>query len=121
MDHAPRRATLRRDDDILTPREMAQSPMKKCPARNCEHGLDEGDHRVLTRLRRLWIDGSAHTLTVFEETIDPHRVRGMPIVPEPMFLDIQMPGLTGLEVAKEASRRCHVVFVTAYDKYAVAG
>jgi DNA-binding LytR/AlgR family response regulator len=40
--------------------------------------------------------------------------------PDVMFLDIQMPGLTGLEVAKQASGRCHVVFVTAYDKYAVA-
>ena len=40
--------------------------------------------------------------------------------PDVMFLDIQMPGLTGLEVAKEASEKCHVVFVTAYDKYAVA-
>jgi DNA-binding LytR/AlgR family response regulator len=37
-----------------------------------------------------------------------------------MFLCIQMPGLTGLEVAKVASDRCDVVFVTAYDKYAVA-
>lgn len=31
-----------------------------------------------------------------------------------------MPGLSGLEVAKHASGRCHVAFVTAYDKYAVA-
>ena len=37
-----------------------------------------------------------------------------------MFLDIQMPGLTGLEVARQAEGRCHVVFVTAYDAYAVA-
>ena len=41
-------------------------------------------------------------------------------LPDIMFLDIQMPGLTGLDVAKAASERCHVVFVTAYDKYAVA-
>jgi DNA-binding LytR/AlgR family response regulator len=31
-----------------------------------------------------------------------------------------MPGMSGLEVARQASGRCHVVFVTAYDKYAVA-
>ena len=31
-----------------------------------------------------------------------------------------MPGLTGLDVARVASGRCHVVFVTAYDQYAVA-
>jgi DNA-binding LytR/AlgR family response regulator len=40
--------------------------------------------------------------------------------PDVMFLDIQMPGLTGLEIARQASGRCHVVFVTAYDAYAVA-
>ena len=36
-----------------------------------------------------------------------------------LFLDIQMPGMSGLEVARTASGRCHVVFVTAYDRYAV--
>jgi DNA-binding LytR/AlgR family response regulator len=40
--------------------------------------------------------------------------------PDVLFLDIQMPGLTGLEVARQANGRCHVVFVTAYDQYAVA-
>jgi DNA-binding LytR/AlgR family response regulator len=37
-----------------------------------------------------------------------------------IFLDIQMPGASGLEVAAASSGRCHVVFVTAYDHYAVA-
>ena len=40
--------------------------------------------------------------------------------PDILFLDIQMPGLSGLEVAKQASGKSHVAFVTAYDKYAVA-
>jgi DNA-binding LytR/AlgR family response regulator len=40
--------------------------------------------------------------------------------PEILFLDIQMPGMSGLEVARKASGKCHVAFVTAYDKYAVA-
>jgi DNA-binding LytR/AlgR family response regulator len=40
--------------------------------------------------------------------------------PAVLFLDIEMPGLSGLEVAKQASGKCHVVFVTAYDSYAVA-
>jgi DNA-binding LytR/AlgR family response regulator len=39
--------------------------------------------------------------------------------PQVMFLDIEMPGLSGLEVARAASGRCHVVFVTAYNQYAV--
>lgn len=40
--------------------------------------------------------------------------------PDAMFLDIHMPEASGLEVARHASGRCHVVFVTAYDQYAVA-
>lgn len=39
--------------------------------------------------------------------------------PDIAFLDIQMPGLTGLEVAQAIEGPTHVVFVTAYDEYAV--
>jgi DNA-binding LytR/AlgR family response regulator len=39
--------------------------------------------------------------------------------PEIAFLDIRMPGLSGIEVAKKISGSCWVVFVTAYDQYAV--
>ena len=40
--------------------------------------------------------------------------------PDVLFLDIQMPGMSGLEVAQQVNGRCHVAFVTAYDAYAVA-
>jgi DNA-binding LytR/AlgR family response regulator len=39
--------------------------------------------------------------------------------PDIAFLDIRMPGASGLEVARAASGRCHVVFTTAYDSHAV--
>lgn len=42
--------------------------------------------------------------------------------PEVAFLDIRMPGLTGLEVAAAAAEVCpatQLVFVTAYDQYAI--
>ncbi len=39
--------------------------------------------------------------------------------PDIVFLDIRMPGLTGLEVALRVAAGVHVVFVTAYDEYAV--
>jgi len=42
--------------------------------------------------------------------------------PDVAFLDIRMPGLTGLEVAgslADVSPRTQVVFVTAYDQYAI--
>jgi DNA-binding LytR/AlgR family response regulator len=39
--------------------------------------------------------------------------------PQVAFLDIRMPGVSGLEVARAASSHAHVVFTTAYDEYAV--
>jgi DNA-binding LytR/AlgR family response regulator len=40
--------------------------------------------------------------------------------PDVVFLDIRMPVLTGVDVARQLAGRAHVVFVTAYDEYAVA-
>jgi DNA-binding LytR/AlgR family response regulator len=39
--------------------------------------------------------------------------------PDIAFLDIRMPGKTGLEVAAAIGDSAHVVFVTAYEEYAV--
>lgn len=40
-------------------------------------------------------------------------------VPDICFLDVQMPGLTGVDAANHIGRRAHLVFVTAHDHYAV--
>jgi DNA-binding LytR/AlgR family response regulator len=47
------------------------------------------------------------------EAFEAHR-------PDIAFLDIRMPVLTGLDVARALGGRTHVVFVTAYDEYAIA-
>lgn len=39
--------------------------------------------------------------------------------PDICFLDVQMPGLSGIDAARQIGRRAHLVFVTAYDHYAV--
>jgi DNA-binding LytR/AlgR family response regulator len=39
--------------------------------------------------------------------------------PDICFLDVHMPGLSGVDAAHHIGRRAHVVFVTAYDHYAV--
>ena len=39
--------------------------------------------------------------------------------PQVLFLDIRMPGVSGLEVARAAGTHCQVIFVTAYEEYAL--
>jgi DNA-binding LytR/AlgR family response regulator len=39
--------------------------------------------------------------------------------PDVCFLDVQMPGKTGVEAAQHIGARAHLVFVTAFDQYAV--
>jgi len=36
------------------------------------------------------------------------------------FLDISMPRLTGIDLARQLGGRCHVVFITAYDQHALS-
>lgn len=70
-----------------------------------------------TQLEALWpelkVVGEAASGIEALQLLERHR-------PQIMFLDIEMPGLTGLEVARQVGGRSHVVFVTAYDAYAVA-
>src|SRR5215467_8433562 len=39
--------------------------------------------------------------------------------PDVCFLDVHMPGLSGVEAARRIASRAHLVFVTAHDQYAV--
>jgi DNA-binding LytR/AlgR family response regulator len=39
--------------------------------------------------------------------------------PDICFLDVHMPGLSGVDAANHIGRRAHLVFITAYDHYAV--
>ena len=73
--------------------------------------------QLRTRLAEAWPElrivaeaaNGAEALALFEQ----HE-------PDVMFLDIRMPEKSGLDVAHAVGSRCHVVFVTAYDEYAVA-
>ncbi|HEX4234404.1 MAG TPA: LytTR family DNA-binding domain-containing protein [Caldimonas sp.] len=80
----------------------------------------EDEPLLATELReellRLWPDltllKSAHDgISALREIEAQH--------PDVLFLDVQMPGLTGIEVARVAGARSHVVFITAFDQYAV--
>lgn len=39
--------------------------------------------------------------------------------PDICFLDVHMPGMSGVEAAARIARRAHIVFITAHDQYAV--
>ncbi len=68
------------------------------------------------RLQRLWpqatVAGVARNGPEARALLQERR-------PDVAFLDIRMPGMSGLEVAAQIDFPCHVVFVTAYDQYAV--
>jgi len=41
------------------------------------------------------------------------------LMPDLIFLDIQMPGKTGFDMLQDLERAPHVIFTTAYDEYAL--
>ncbi|MDZ7842922.1 MAG: LytTR family DNA-binding domain-containing protein [Gammaproteobacteria bacterium] len=71
---------------------------------------------LAARLNRLWPE--LEVLAVCHDGREAAR-RIAAERPEVAFLDIRMPGLTGLEVAEQLPEGCRLVFVTAYDHYAV--
>jgi DNA-binding LytR/AlgR family response regulator len=78
-----------------------------------EAPLRQSLRRLLSEVwPELIISGEAQNGKEALELIDRYR-------PRVAFLDIRMPGLTGMEVADRISATCRVVFVTAYDAYAV--
>lgn len=69
-----------------------------------------------SRLAQAWPD-----LQILGEASDGQEAIEMVAqhAPQIAFLDIRMPERNGLQVAQVISSRCHVVFLTAYDEYAI--
>src|SRR5687768_63232 len=72
--------------------------------------------QLKSRLARLWPE-----LSVVHEMENGRGVEQVLAEHDPhlFFLDIHMPGVNGLEAARAIGARAHVVFVTAFDQYAV--
>jgi DNA-binding LytR/AlgR family response regulator len=72
--------------------------------------------QLRARLARIWPE-----LDVVHEMENGKGVEAVIGDHEPsiFFLDIHMPGVNGLEAARAIAGRAHVVFVTAFDQYAV--
>jgi len=69
-----------------------------------------------TRLARLWPELEVRHEMENGRDVDAVIARH---TPDLFFLDIHMPGVNGLEAARAIGSRAHVVFVTAFDQYAV--
>src|SRR5690349_20195661 len=71
---------------------------------------------LAAHLQRLWpeleVVAAARNGREAVEFFDEHQ-------PDVAFLDVHMPGLNGIEAARSIARRAELVFVTAYEQYAV--
>ena len=78
------------------------------------------DEELARRLIREYLRGHADIEIVgeCENGLDAVRQIGA-LQPDLVFLDIQMPRLTGLEVLELTGRRAGVIFTTAYDEHAI--
>lgn len=72
--------------------------------------------RLRSHLATLWpalsVIGDARNGAEALELFELHQ-------PDIVFLDIRMPGLDGIATARALARRAQIVFVTAYDQYAL--
>ena len=72
--------------------------------------------RLASHLARLWPDlevvAQARNGREAVELFDEH-------TPDVVFLDVHMPGMNGVEAARCMGRRTHLVFVTAFENYAI--
>ena len=72
--------------------------------------------RLRSHLGRLWpelvVAAEARNGREAVELFDQHQ-------PQVVFLDVHMPGMNGIDAARAIARRALVVFVTAYEQYAV--
>ena len=72
--------------------------------------------QLAAHLARLWpelqVVAQARNGREAVELFDEHR-------PQLVFLDVHMPGMNGVEAARCIDRRAEIVFVTAFDRYAV--
>jgi CheY-like chemotaxis protein len=68
------------------------------------------------QLQRLWPE-----LRVVDEARNGHEALELFEIHQPdvVFLDIHMPGLNGIDAARAMARRAHLVFVTAFEQYAI--
>ena len=87
-------------------------------------------------IRTLIIDDEQHAIDLLKEHINhvhflkivgtaTNPIEGLAMIadlkPGLVFLDVQMPNLTGIDILKLIGNDCHVIMTTAYKEYALEG
>lgn len=82
--------------------------------------LIDDEALAIRRLRRLLLPFE-HVIDVVGEALDGEQAVQLITAKRPdlIFLDIQMPGMNGFEVVEQLERLPLIIFVTAYDQYAL--
>src|SRR5688572_26090114 len=79
------------------------------------------DEPAARRLMKSLLQEYAETVTVIAEAGNGREAiqKIEALNPDLIFLDIQMPDLTGFEVIEKLSRKPNIIFTTAYEQYAI--
>jgi DNA-binding LytR/AlgR family response regulator len=73
--------------------------------------------QIIDRLKEAWPE-----LSIVGEAANGREAIALvqSLEPDIVFLDINMPGMDGIQAARALAGRVHVVFVTAHDQYAIS-
>jgi len=79
------------------------------------------DEPAARRLMKSLLEEHADTVTVIAEAGNGREAiqKIEELNPDLIFLDIQMPDLTGFEVIEKLTRKPNIIFTTAYEQYAI--
>src|SRR5450432_1988364 len=73
--------------------------------------------QTVDRLKEAWPE-----LLIVGEAVNGREAVAMvqSLEPDIVFLDVRMPEMDGIKAAQVLAGRVHIVFVTAYDQYAIS-
>ena len=79
------------------------------------------DEPAARRLMKSMLQEYTDTITVIDEAGNGREAikKIEELKPDLIFLDIQMPDLTGFEVIEQLTHKPNIIFTTAYEQYAI--